>query len=306
MDFEWIKLFLMLAEYESFSEVAEQNYTSQSSVSKKIKKLEEQIGAPLFERTAKGTQLSNEGKIFYDYAQKMMGLYHQGMNAISQESNPHHKALTIGSTSLYGEHLLAPLIHQYQQIYPDQTIHIQINHSQETVDQLNQGKIDLAIVSGYIPYDRQLFDSYLLGRDHFMLAVPKNHRFKAQTKVRLGDLKNETFIVKGRDSALYHHIAKQIKSVNPDFKVEKMQAINHQNTILSAVSYGLGVAIISQLALEKNQFQDSIHTLEIEDVQLYREVICLFPQKLAPYQAHLIHFLKENHPRILANPIQEP
>lgn len=139
-----------------------------------------------------------------------------------------------------------------------------------------------------------------------MLAVPKNHRLKTQTKVRLCDLKNETFIVKGRDSALYHHIVKQIKAVDPDFKVEKMQAINHQNTILSAVSYGLGVAIVSQLALEKNQFQDTIHTLEIEDVQLYREVICLFPQKLAPYQAHLIHFLKENHPRILTNPIQEP
>src|SRR6267142_5754940 len=104
MEFSQLEFFVTVAEEGSFSKAAVRVYRTQPAVSIAIRRLEEEIGAPLFDRSQKSPTLTDAGELVYDYAQRILSLRDQAQNVVSELRSLQRGRVRIGaneSTSLY-------------------------------------------------------------------------------------------------------------------------------------------------------------------------------------------------------------
>src|SRR5215470_5254683 len=110
LDLSQLEIFLTIAQEKSFSRAAEKMLRTQPAISIAVKRLEEELGEPLFDRSSKNGSMTEAGKILFSYAQRMLNLRDEAKEAISELRGMFRGRLTIGaneSTSLY---LLPPLL----------------------------------------------------------------------------------------------------------------------------------------------------------------------------------------------------
>src|SRR6266496_136106 len=130
MEFSQLEFFVTVVEEGSFSKAAERVYRTQPAVSIAIRRLEDEIGAPLFERSQKTQALTEVGKLVYDYAKRILSLRDQTIDVVSELRSLKRGRVRIGaneSTSLY---LLPHLILDYRALYPNIMVEI-FRHASE-------------------------------------------------------------------------------------------------------------------------------------------------------------------------------
>jgi len=107
MDFQQLKIFLNVAALKSFSRAAERMYISQPSVSARIKALEEELGALLFDRSPpRELALTREGILFMDYAQKMLNLHEEALAELAPGARQPAGAVRVAASTVPGIYLL--------------------------------------------------------------------------------------------------------------------------------------------------------------------------------------------------------
>src|SRR5260370_32216665 len=124
MEFSQLEFFVAVVEEGSFSKAAERVFRTQPAVSIAIRRLEEEIGAPLFERSQKTTTLTEVGELVYDYAKRILSLRDQTVNVVSELKSLQLGRVRIGaneSTSLY---LLPHLILDYRALHTNVIVEI--------------------------------------------------------------------------------------------------------------------------------------------------------------------------------------
>src|SRR5438046_5415856 len=124
MEMNQLEFFRKVVEEGSFSKAAERVYRTQPAVSIAIRRLEEEIGAPLFDRSQKTPTLTDAGELVYDYARRILTLRDQAQNVVSELRSLQRGRVRIGaneSTSLY---ILPHLILKYREQHPNVKVEI--------------------------------------------------------------------------------------------------------------------------------------------------------------------------------------
>src|SRR4030095_16248144 len=118
MDLLQLEIFLAIAQERSFSRAAEKMLRTQPAISIAIKRLEEELGETLFDRSSKSGTMTEAGRVLHSYSQRMINLRDEAISSIGELKGMHRGRLSIGaneSTSLY---LLPPLLLIYRKKYP--------------------------------------------------------------------------------------------------------------------------------------------------------------------------------------------
>nr|WP_216691268.1 LysR family transcriptional regulator [Enterococcus innesii] len=113
MDTQIISDFITLTKYKNYSLAAEECYISQSTLSKRIKRLEHQLGVPLFERTTKSVELSEYGEVFKPYAEKMLSLENECFQELHSMLPKNQNTLIIGAIPSLAKYHLTDLITKF-------------------------------------------------------------------------------------------------------------------------------------------------------------------------------------------------
>lgn len=146
MNFAQLKYFLAVAREEKFSTAAESSYVSQSSLSKQIKSLEEELGVDLFVRSAKGAALTPAGEVFHEFATKTYRRYEDVLVRLEQYADTAHLHIRIGALPLVSDYGL----HADLAAFQVENMGIQIDFversQQEIVRRLELDRLDLAIL----------------------------------------------------------------------------------------------------------------------------------------------------------------
>lgn len=292
MNIELLELFVLLSKHQSFSKVAELTYSSQSSVSKKIAKLESLADIRLFNRDPNGVLLTEAGKLVLPYAEEIIRLHNEALMQLDKFQTRSANQLKLGATTLYGQYLMPQLIETLQREYPQLQVLLQVGRSREMMNKLMHHDIDILIASSYMSYDSKLFSAYRMQRDPLVLVVPTDHPFAQRQSVSIRELEDEPFIIKEREALLYRHILSELQQIEPDFEFSRLIEINNQNNIINSVSYGYGISIVSQLALEASH-SEQVVTVELEECQLYREIICLIAHNRSQLERAFIRFIQQ-------------
>ncbi len=185
MTSEQLKTFLLIAEGRSFSSVAKFLFITQSSVSKRIRELEKEIGQPLFRRDRSGVYLTNAGKLMKRYAEQIMNLEKNALEQLHR-TNPYAYHLTIGSVYAYYEIYLSAKIKLFSELFPNCSITVRFGHTSQLLNNLMKASIDIAFTHRPIDYSDYICRN--VGHDDIVLVADSQNNNDIN-EIAYGDIK---------------------------------------------------------------------------------------------------------------------
>ncbi|MCG3088935.1 LysR family transcriptional regulator [Sporosarcina cyprini] len=170
MDFEQVQTFIAIADKKNFTKAAESLHLAQSTITARIKGLEQKVGQQLFVRTNKEVSLTSAGEMFYPFAKRMMSLLHASMEQI-QMAERFKGRLAIGGPSSIWNYRLTENIFQLQQKHPEIALDLMAHTNENTIQKVIDGTIDIGIVYSKPTHPSIAFE--LFEEDRFVLAGKK-------------------------------------------------------------------------------------------------------------------------------------
>jgi DNA-binding transcriptional LysR family regulator len=247
LDLAQLEIFLCIAEEKSFSRAAEKMLRTQPALSIAIKRLEEELGESLFDRSSKSGTLTEAGRILLSYAQRMINMRDEAKEAIGELRGMFRGRLTIGaneSTSLY---LLPKLLLEYRRRHPQIKIEVYRNISEKIPLEVLERNLDFGFLS-YDPMHPSL-QSLEVHRDELVLVVPPKHQLAGRKQVSVKDLGEEHFVA--------HNVKTPARTRLFDFFAHHRTPLNISielatlETIKEFVKLEVGLAILPRLAVEE-------------------------------------------------------
>jgi DNA-binding transcriptional LysR family regulator len=278
MDFKQIEAFVYVAKYKSFSRAAEKLLLSQPTISTHISTLEEQLGVKLFDRLSKEVILTEAGQVFYPYAVDILDLRERSQEAIKEFLNEISGHLHIGYSTIPAEFILPEVIRKFKEEYPKTFFTLDINGSQNVIQRLSDGILDLAIVARKIP--KKDLEYKVLLRDKIVLVVHRDHKFYDRSSVFLEEILNESFIVREMGSGTRAAVEHAFKQKGYDFEsLSAVAMLSSTYSIKHAVKRQLGIAFMSQMALSEDEVGESIRAIPITDLVVEKDIYVAYSKK---------------------------
>lgn len=192
MELYQLRYVLALANYQNFSKAAKEINVSQSAFSHGIKKLEEQLGVQLFVRNKKSVTLTEAGKDFVVYAQRILTEVKKAQNAMLEHSNLIKGTIKIGAIPAITYQGITAILSAFQSRYPDINLEIIEDKSSAQVKKFEAKELNAIIVNELTDKYKAL--SYPLIKDKMVFLVSKSHWMAAKECVALADLVAENFV----------------------------------------------------------------------------------------------------------------
>lgn len=195
MDFNQLNYFRALVRHQQFTEAADELHLSQSTLSKQIKALESELSTSLFRRTAKGCELTGEGKMFNDFALKTLKNKEELLQKLSESASIRKNTVHLGTMPILGEYHISDTIAAFMHDYPAYTIHVtELANSEDLLKHMKNLDFNL-IFTGSGLLDRTSFIEIPLIKDYLRVIVSQNNLLSHYQQLSLSDLEDETLIL---------------------------------------------------------------------------------------------------------------
>ncbi|MCQ4142617.1 LysR family transcriptional regulator [Chryseobacterium sp. EO14] len=203
-----LKVFHTVASRSSFTKASEELNISQPAVTKHIKEIENQLNTKLFDRKGTSIQLTQSGKILFEYAEKIRNIYRDLEFEIHQINQKHQGKLIIGASTTVAQYILPEILAKFKSYYKDLKIEL-ITHNTEMISELlKDGKIDLGIIEG--ESQSAYFDYQKFKADEIVLVAKANHPLANKT-LNVKDLYELELILREQGSGSLEFIQNRLK-----------------------------------------------------------------------------------------------
>lgn len=260
--FQGMEYVYAVYEAGSFRQAAENLYISQPSISASVRRIEERIGCPIFDRSVKPLKLTECGKQYIKAVEQIQMMEKEFVEYVNDWNGLQRGSLILGGSSLFSSLVLPPMVSRFRKHFP----HIQLELIEKTTTNLeyflDKGKIDM-VMDYSIPHADQ-YERTVLSVEHFLLAVPKSnpqnqslrpyrvdskrilsgeHTIDDVTAVPLECFREEPFILmkEGNDSRWRADMLCQDAGFQPKVLLEFDQQMTHYHVSCS----GMGVCFAS-------------------------------------------------------------
>ena len=241
MDLSQLRYFTVLAEALNFHRAAERLNISQPPLTVAIRKLEAELGMPLFERGTRGVRLTAAGKAALGPAREALAQAQLVRDAVSQGGKGELGRLRVGFVGSAVSERLPRIISAYRQQFPRVELELQETTSAEIVEAIEARKFDVGLVR--LPIMRRVaLELEVIEGDELVAAVPGDHAVARRKSIALGELASQPFIIHGPVSVL--HITTILACQKAGFAPRVAQEATQVQTILSLVQSGLGVGLV--------------------------------------------------------------
>ncbi len=235
---------LAVAEYLNFRHAANAMGISQSSVSARVKALEEDLGILLFERHARGVRLTEAGQHFIERVATGIDQLDHAVRTAGMVARGEHGRLRVGIHALIPGSFLAVLVERYREQHPGVDVEIAEGTARESVMRLRANRLDLTFVAGAPEFP----DCHArpIWREQLLVALPASHPLADAAGVTWADLAGDTFVVRhgGTGPQVHDHIVMRLAGNAPDLSILRFDV--ERVTLLSMVAQGYGVTIAGE------------------------------------------------------------
>ena len=184
-----LRQFAAFKEYGTLSEAAERLYLSQPALSRNMKKLEEEIGVPLFVRSRNKLELNENGTLTAELAEKALFEIDSIAKQV-RDFDRSRRTISLGVCAPAPTWKLTPLL---SQLYPTMTIRTEITEETELLEGLHNGQYQL-IVLHFRPEDKH-YNSIACGTEKLFFSLPPTHRLAKEDALAFSDLDGESFLL---------------------------------------------------------------------------------------------------------------
>lgn len=248
MEIKQLITFKRAAENLNFTQTAKMLNFAQSSVTSQIKTLEEELGVRLFERLGKRLILTDEGRKFKTYADKMVALAEEAASAVSglaEESG----TIVIGAQESQCTYRLPPILAKFKSQHPRVKLVFQPAHSDEIAkERLQNGQLDIAFIMD-APRQSNVITAETLVKERMCLVASPDHPLLAKHELTLTDLAYETLLVTDAGCS-YRTILEDILLAAGVYPSTKFEFVSIE-AIKQCVIAGLGIALLPAMAVHK-------------------------------------------------------
>lgn len=267
MDLSQLEVFLTVARERRFSRAAQRLYRTQSAISQAIRKLEEEVGEPLFDRSSRDGLLTDAGRVLQEYAERLLNLRADAQQALTELKELHQGKLVIAANEFTALYLLAPLA-EFRRLYP--MVKITVNRalgSQIPGEVLRHGS-ELGVLT-YDPQDSQL-RSIVVYLDELIFVVPPNHPLAKQQQVSIRQLGAESFVAHNVSSPYREKVLQAFKRhktpLRMGVELPTLQAIK------LFVAMGNGVALVPEMSVEEELQRGELVRIPVRELRLQRKL----------------------------------
>lgn len=269
MDLWQLSIFIKVIELKSFSKAGRAVHLSQPTISSHIKDLEDYIGCRLIDRLGKEAVPTKAGELLFSYARRIVSLKEEAEAAMAEFQGAVKGTLRTGGSTIPGGYILPRIIGGFIKKYPDARISLNIASSDEIISRILSGDYELAVV-GAETADKKIWQKKII-EDEMCLVVPPDHRWAGGNPVSADDLLSEPFIMRETGSGTmksFLSIMEEKGFSRDDFNITA--EIGSTEAVREAVKSGLGVSIISRLAVAGEIASGTLSAVGIEGIRLSR------------------------------------
>ena len=267
MDMQQLETFLAVAEERSFSRAAQRLARTQPAVSQVIRKLELELGEPLFERALRDGSLTAAGIVLRDYAERLVGLRAEAASAVRELKALERGQLNLAAneyTSLY----LLPVLDRFRRISPQVTLSVQRALASRIPEDLLARRAELGVLS-FRPEPAQ-FHSILVYADEVAFLVHAGHPLAGRRRVHLRELGAQNFVAHNVASPLRRQIVTTFEQhktpLNIGVELPSLEAVKR------FVTMGNGVAFLPELAAARELELGELVKVPIAEVKIHRQL----------------------------------
>jgi DNA-binding transcriptional LysR family regulator len=270
--FDYLRTFLTVARTHSFSAAAKELKTSQGTVSHQIAALETYFDAELFKRAANGVEVTNSGATLKETAEKILQQAQEAKTKMSTAKLNLSGTIRIAASTIPGEHIIPSLIGEFQKKYPDVKFKIKAEDSLNSLESLQTNRADFAAVGTLLRFEEK-FSSIQIGKDRLVLIVSCNHPLAERKTAKLKELLAFPFVNREETSGTRKEIEYLLNqsNLNPQ-QLKVILELGSTESVITAVSEGRGISIISSIAAKKAQAAGLVQIVAIDEAKKPRQL----------------------------------
>jgi len=259
--------FQVVAKHCSYVRAAEELHFSQPAVSAQIRQLEESLEIKLFDKIGRQTHLTQAGEELYLYSQKIFSLIEEMQETMEALRSPQYGRLSVGADTTVGTYVIPALLGQFHQMYPEVDISLDVVNRAALVEAIMNNRIDMAIV-GRVPDDIPVEIEPFAQNELVLVASPR-HRLAGIAGVPLTELGREHFLLREVGSGTRAALETVFQEAGVPLQVS-MQ-VGNNSAIKQGVAAGLGIALISRVALDMELETNRLVILDVEGFPVLRQ-----------------------------------
>ena len=267
MNIEYLRNFIKLTRYKSFSKLAKELEISQSTLSHQVSQIEKEFGGVvLIDRTTKKFELTRAGGLLKKHAEQIIDLYDGCKLEISKFRNDMLEDIIISASTIPGSHVLPKYIADFRNNNQYVNFKIVINNSKKSLENLKNGMANFAGVGSFMGYDMEDFDYFKIGEDELKIICSPNHKLvKDSNLVTFNELKEFPFVSREKGSGTRDTLEQQF----PDYKELNIELeFNDNDSIISTVSESIYLSIMSEITASKAESAGLVKILKVENYPL--------------------------------------
>ena len=248
MELQQLRYVCAIADTGSFSRAAEQCQVAQPSLSQQILKLEDELGAKLFDRLARGTRLTEAGRAFLPHARIILSQMDAARSSVQDKFADTHGSVTVGVIPTIAPYWMPRCASSFVRHYPQAKLRVVEEKTPDLIEALRSLAIDLAILA--MPLRQKDFQLFPILTEPLFAVLPANHPLAGSSSLALRELRGESFVML-RDGHCFRDLSISACSrarVTPRIAFESDQF----SSIFGLVAAGIGVSIAPEMAIDRN------------------------------------------------------
>ncbi len=293
MNIHQVRIFYNTAQTLSITKTAKKMHLSQPSVSIQIKDLEESLSVRLFDRINRKISLTDAGKVFYSYAERILGLIEEANAVMGEFSAGDVGNLVIGASNTIGIYVLPRYLGEFKECFPKVDISLTILNKQEALEQCLAGELDVVFAQEVQKHPD--FRAEVCMRDELVVVCSPRHRWASRSHLTVEMLTSEVepIIMREEGSGTRDLIEFMARRFGIDLHIA--MELSNTEGIKRAVEANLGIAIISKNVIKRELKYGTLVALEIRDLNTNRDFYIVHnkKRKTLPFVEKFYSFILE-------------
>jgi len=253
-----LRYIVTLAQEQHFGHAAERCHVSQPTLSVGVKKLEDELGVMLFERSKSAVRLTPVGETIVAQAQKVLEQA-QGIRELAQAGKNQLAApLKVGAIYTIGPYLFPHLIPQLHKVSPNMPLYIEENFTHVLRDKLRNGELDAIIIA--LPFQEADVLTKALYDEPFCVLMPADHPWTAKTSIDTAQLNDKSLLLLGEGHCFRDQVLEACPASGKGGSAHLHTTVESSSleTIRHMVASGLGVSVLPLSAVNSHHYAPGI------------------------------------------------
>src|SRR5260370_151857 len=274
MELSQLEVFLAVAREHRFSRAAEKLYRTQSAVSQTIRKLEDELGESLFDRSSREGVLTDAGQVVYEYGERLLNVRHDAHESLTELREVPKGKLVIAANEFTALYLL-PVLAEFRRLHPMIKITVQRALGSRIPDDVLQHSAELGVLS-YKPEEPRLH-SVVTYLDELVLVVPPKHPLATAREVSIRQLGAESFVAHIVSSPYREKVLQTFQKyktpLHMGLELPTLQAIKQ------FVAMGNGVAFMPEISVEAELARGELVRIPVRELRVQRKLRRIYPKE---------------------------